>query len=123
MVKVSLERNSFNEEICVVHLTAQLQSAEVGEGTPNAQEGLRWWPLRCKLLTGECDQASVDRSVDCPIETWFIDTYEPQRHNVAAVPLVIPVAHILNPEATPRPATSPPSFRPQPHVLHPPDPA
>jgi len=123
VVKLSFDRNPFNEEICVVHLTTELQSTEVGEGTPHAQEGLRWWSLCCKLLTGECDQASVDRSVDCPIETWFFETYKSQRHNVAAVPLVIPVAYILNLEAAPRPATSPASLRPQSHVLHPPDPA
>jgi hypothetical protein len=69
VVKLSLERNPFNEEIRVVHLTAQLKSAEVGQGTPYAQVSLRWWSLRCKLLTGKCDQASVDRSVKCPIGT------------------------------------------------------
>jgi hypothetical protein len=39
--KLSLERNPFNEEIRVVHLTAQLKSAEVGQGTPYAQVSLR----------------------------------------------------------------------------------
>ncbi len=46
VLKLSLKRNPFNEEIRVVHLTAQLQFAEAGEGTPHAQEGLRWWSLR-----------------------------------------------------------------------------
>src|SRR5271156_4487799 len=102
VVKLILERNPLNEEICVVHLTAQLQSAEVGEGTAYGREGLRWWSFRCKLLTGECDQASVDRSVHCPVETGFIANYEPQRHSVAAVPPVIPISHILDPETAPR---------------------
>ena len=45
VLKLSLKRNSFDEKIRVVYLTAQLQSAEVGEGTPHALEGLRWWSL------------------------------------------------------------------------------
>ena len=46
MLKLGLKRNPFNEEIRVIHLTAQLQFAEVDEGTPHAQESLRWWSLR-----------------------------------------------------------------------------